>query len=251
MGSNVKFLMALNGRFWRRRKLAPTVLSEGPIHLTWEATDNQKTQAAAMVAFSGGPAADTCRGWTAIERNDRYLAALQPVYRDLRASFVKARFMDWPSDPWVKGRRTRSPRTGTGDDDAAVDGTPDRKPAVFCRRAHVPGFRRLHGRRAAVWRPSGQCHPRGVAARSLFPLPHVITALTISTGIVTRWRTRSAVLPRIRSFRKRWPCVDIAIRSTLFLCGDLDQLGGRIAHARAGRARRSRARERAAQSRSR
>ena len=102
MGSNVKFLMALNGRFWRRRKLAPTVLSDGPIHLTWEATDNQKTQAAAMVAFSGGPAADTCRGWTAIERNDRYLAALQPVYRDLRASFVKARFMDWPSDPWVK-----------------------------------------------------------------------------------------------------------------------------------------------------
>ena len=24
------------------------------------------------------------------------------MYRDLRASFVKARFMDWPSDPWVK-----------------------------------------------------------------------------------------------------------------------------------------------------
>ena len=102
MGSNVKFLMALNGRFWRRRKLAPTVLTEGPVHLTWEATDNQKTQAAAMVAFSGGPAADTCRAWTAAERNERYLAALQPVYRDLRASFVRARFMDWPSDPWVK-----------------------------------------------------------------------------------------------------------------------------------------------------
>ena len=39
-------------------------------------------------------------------------------------------------------------------------------------------------------------------------------ALIISTGTTTLWRTRSAVLPRIRSFRKRWPWVDIAIRST-------------------------------------
>jgi monoamine oxidase len=102
MGSNVKFLMVLNGRFWRRAKLGPSVLCDGPVHLTWESTDNQRTGTAAMVAFSGGPAADTCRGWSAAERTERYLAALQPIYRGIRASFVKARFMDWPSDPWVK-----------------------------------------------------------------------------------------------------------------------------------------------------
>ena len=102
MGSNVKFLMVLNGRFWRRGKIGPSVLSDGPVHLTWESTDNQRTRSAAMVAFSGGPSADTCRGWTAAERTERYLAALEPVYRSIRASFVKARFMDWPSDPWVK-----------------------------------------------------------------------------------------------------------------------------------------------------
>ena len=57
---------------------------------------------AAMVAFSGAASADECRGWTATERNERYLAALQRVYPGIRASFIKARFMDWPSDPWVK-----------------------------------------------------------------------------------------------------------------------------------------------------
>jgi monoamine oxidase len=102
MGSNVKFLMVLNGRFWRRAKVGPSVLTDGPVHLTWESTDNQRTGTAAMVAFSGGPAADTCRAWAAAERTERYLQALQPVYRGIRASFVKARFMDWPSDPWVK-----------------------------------------------------------------------------------------------------------------------------------------------------
>jgi monoamine oxidase len=32
MGSNVKFLMALNGRFWRRAKLGPSVLADRPVH---------------------------------------------------------------------------------------------------------------------------------------------------------------------------------------------------------------------------
>ncbi len=125
MGSNVKFLMVLNGRFWRRAKLGPSVLSDGPVHLTWESTDNQRTGNAAMVAFSGGPAADTCRGWTAAERTERYLAALEPIYRGIRASFVKARFMDWPSDPWVKAS-VLLPCAGPGDDDGADDVRTDR-----------------------------------------------------------------------------------------------------------------------------
>lgn len=103
MGSNVKFLMKANDRFWRRNKLAPDMMSDGPIHLTWHATLNQKVAGAGMVAFSGGAAADTCRGWTAAERTERYLSTLSPVFPGLRASFERARFMDWPSDPWVKG----------------------------------------------------------------------------------------------------------------------------------------------------
>jgi monoamine oxidase len=71
--------------------------------LTWEGTDNQTGPGAALVAFSGGPDVDTCRGWPAAARFERYLAELAKVYRGIRPSFVKGRFMDWPSDVWAKG----------------------------------------------------------------------------------------------------------------------------------------------------
>jgi monoamine oxidase len=103
MGANVKFLMALNGRFWQRLKVAPELLSDGPVQLTWEATDNQKGPGgAAMVAFSGGPSAEICREWSATERTNRYLTEVGRVFPGIRSAFVRARFMDWPSDPWVR-----------------------------------------------------------------------------------------------------------------------------------------------------
>jgi monoamine oxidase len=102
MGSNVKFLMAFRSPFWRRAGLMPDFMSDGPVSLTWHGTDGQKGPGEALVAFSGGPAADACREWTAAERTDRYLDELQRVYNGVRAAFLRARFMDWPSDPWVK-----------------------------------------------------------------------------------------------------------------------------------------------------
>jgi monoamine oxidase len=102
MGSNVKFLMAFNGPFWRRAELGPEILTDGPVSATWHSTDGQKGPGEAMCAFSGGTAADTCREWTPAQRNERYLAELQKIYKGIRPSFVKSRFMDWPSDPWVK-----------------------------------------------------------------------------------------------------------------------------------------------------
>ncbi len=103
MGSNVKFLMRTRDQFWKHGGLAPDSLTDGPVHLTWHTTQHQQVAGAGIVAFSGGPAADACRAWSAAERNERYLAALTPIYRRVRASFERARFMDWPSDPWVKG----------------------------------------------------------------------------------------------------------------------------------------------------
>jgi monoamine oxidase len=103
MGTNVKFLMKTKNLFWRAAGLAPDFLSDGPVHLTWHTTQHQKVDGAGVVAFSGGNAADTCRAWTPAERTERYLAALSPVFPALRAGFERARFMDWPSDPWVKG----------------------------------------------------------------------------------------------------------------------------------------------------
>jgi monoamine oxidase len=102
MGTNVKYLMSLKSPVWRRTELAPEMLSDGPVSMTWHATDGQKGAGEALTAFSGGPAADQCREWTAATRDHNHLAERNKVYRGITASFVRARFMDWPSDPWAK-----------------------------------------------------------------------------------------------------------------------------------------------------
>jgi monoamine oxidase len=102
MGTNVKFLIGLRGPFWRRAELGPEMMTDGPVSATWHATDGQRGAGEAMVAFSGGTAADSCREWAPAVRNESYLAELQKVYKGIRPNFVRARFMDWPSDPWVK-----------------------------------------------------------------------------------------------------------------------------------------------------
>jgi monoamine oxidase len=100
MGSNVKFLMSLRDRQpWRK---TADILSDGPINMTWEATQQQKIPGAAMVAFSGATAADEVRAWPAAERARRYRTALRPFYPALARALVNTRFMDWPSDQWVK-----------------------------------------------------------------------------------------------------------------------------------------------------
>jgi monoamine oxidase len=104
MAVNVKCLIAVKGRFWRSADLMPDLLSDGPVSLTWHGTDGQpETGGAAMVAFSGGNAADQCREWPSAARGEHYMATLEPVYRAIRPNFVRYRFMDWPSDPWSKG----------------------------------------------------------------------------------------------------------------------------------------------------
>jgi len=104
MGANVKCLIALQDRFWRRAELAPDLLSDGPINQTWDGTDGQPGAGAALVAFSGGPSADTCRAWPAQTalKLESYLAELSKVYTGIRPAYVRGRFMDWPSDVWAK-----------------------------------------------------------------------------------------------------------------------------------------------------
>jgi monoamine oxidase len=103
MGSNVKFLMKTRDLYWRASKVGPDSLTDGPVHLTWHTTQHQKVAGAGTVAFSGGAAADACRAWPPAERTANYLAALERLYPALPASFERGRFIDWPSDPWVKG----------------------------------------------------------------------------------------------------------------------------------------------------
>ena len=156
MGSNVKFLMAVNGPFWRRAELGPEMFSDGPVSSTWHGTDGQRGAGEALVAFSGGTAADACREWSATERNTKYLAEIQKIYKGIRPSFVRARFMDWPSDPWVEGV-VLVPRAGTGDR-AGPDVPPGDRPAPFRGRVLQLRLHGLHGRRAQLGGGGGEAH---------------------------------------------------------------------------------------------
>ena len=192
MGTNVKCLIALQGPFWRREELAPDVLSDGPINWTWNGTDGQPGAGAALVAFSGGPDADTCRAWPAALRMENYLAELSKVYKGVRASFVKGRFMDWPSDIWV-ARVVLVPRTRPGDG-TRPDAVECHWPRAIRRRAHELCLPRLHGRRPSL-RRDGRPQPRrarrcgeegGVRATALPGIACLLVTMACAGLIVSR-----------------------------------------------------------------
>jgi monoamine oxidase len=103
MGTNVKYLSAVQGRFWKEFGLSPDAVTDGDISMTWDGTDNQiEGPGAALVAFSGGPAADACRRYhNTLERDKAYARELERIYPGYSASFLKSIFMDWPSDVWT------------------------------------------------------------------------------------------------------------------------------------------------------
>jgi monoamine oxidase len=102
MGSNIKCLIALKDRFWRRAGQSPDSLTDGPLQMTWNGTDGQGGGEAALVAFAGGPGAETTRAWSASSRIEQHLATLEKIYPGIRPAFTKARYMDWPGDAWTK-----------------------------------------------------------------------------------------------------------------------------------------------------
>jgi monoamine oxidase len=103
MGVNVKYLAHVKSRFWKRNKLSPDSTTDGMVSMTWEGTDNQGSDApgAALIAFSGGPPAERARQRWARQRDAAYTEALSEIYPGYREQFVRARFMDWPSEMWT------------------------------------------------------------------------------------------------------------------------------------------------------
>lgn len=98
-GRNVKYLMNVEKNSWS--PLSPSLSSDGPIDLTWQATDQQRGPRAALVAFSGASDADECRRWK--RRKKRYLARLAPIYPRIKYVITKSKFMDWPGNKWTRG----------------------------------------------------------------------------------------------------------------------------------------------------
>lgn len=107
MGVNVKYLAAVKKRFWLDRGLAADSLSDGQISMTWDSTDNQPDHPegvtdACLNAFSGGRAAEACRAHPdAKTRDAAYADEYEKLYPGFKENFTRARFMDWPGDPWT------------------------------------------------------------------------------------------------------------------------------------------------------
>jgi monoamine oxidase len=102
MGHNVKFLMSFHDEFWKREGVSADYSSDGPIDMTWQATEGQKGPGRAMVAFSGAHNADVIRGWTPERRCEDVVTKLGQVYKTLDKNLIDSRFFNWPSDPWTR-----------------------------------------------------------------------------------------------------------------------------------------------------
>jgi monoamine oxidase len=103
MGVAVKYIGATKNRFWEKRGLAPDALTDEMISMTWDGTDDGRSDApgAVLMTFSGGPPADRCRRAYRREHDAAFVDELSKIYPGFRENFVRGRFMDWPSDLWT------------------------------------------------------------------------------------------------------------------------------------------------------
>jgi len=102
MASNVKYLMSLTDRFWRKDGSVAASFSNGDIQNTWEPTGGQPGDApSSLVAYSGGPGSEAMRALPPDRRDAAYADILRQRFPNLAPAVVATRFMDWPSTPWT------------------------------------------------------------------------------------------------------------------------------------------------------
>ena len=102
-GATLKYLAAVKKRFWKDAGLSPNALTDGDLSMTWDGTDNQAVdEGAALICFSGGPAAEACLRYPKESRDETYKAELSKLYPAFGANLVSSRFMDWPNEEWTK-----------------------------------------------------------------------------------------------------------------------------------------------------
>lgn len=105
IGISTKYLAQMKSRFWYPQGISQYSFSDETIGLTWEGTDAQEGDDANVVhiSFSSAEVSETIRSMSREERDDRMKASLERLYPGYSENFVSARFMNWPSDPWVMG----------------------------------------------------------------------------------------------------------------------------------------------------
>ncbi len=103
MGSNSKMLAHVKSRFWLDSRLAPDALADGPIAMTWEATDGQDSDEAVLTGFAGAGGARELSAMAPRERDEAALNQMERLYPGLKAQLKGSRFMDWPADNLSRG----------------------------------------------------------------------------------------------------------------------------------------------------
>jgi monoamine oxidase len=104
LADNVKYLAVTRGRPWAAAGRSVNALSDSPVQLTWETTAGQGSEGHhAVVAISGGPAADACRSWAPASRDASYRKALDRFWPGFARAAVGGHFCDWLTDPFSRG----------------------------------------------------------------------------------------------------------------------------------------------------
>lgn len=104
MADNVKYLAVTLGRPWTSAGRSVNAISNGSVQLTWETTAGQGDVGEhAVVAISGGPAADECRSWTGDKLHANYRAALDRFWPGFAKASVRGQLYDWLNDPYSRG----------------------------------------------------------------------------------------------------------------------------------------------------
>ena len=102
MGTAVKYVSAVDHQFWEEERLGPNATTDGMVSMTWDGTAGQAGKGAALLAFSGGPAAAICRKRWSHQGKSAYGSELEKLYPDYSKHLLGDRFMDWPSDQWTQ-----------------------------------------------------------------------------------------------------------------------------------------------------
>jgi monoamine oxidase len=102
MGIAVKYVSADDHPFWEEEGLGPNATTDGMVSMTWDGTAGQSGKGAALLTFSGGPAAALCRKRWSRQGNSAYGLELEKLYLEYSKHLLGDRFMDWPSDQWTQ-----------------------------------------------------------------------------------------------------------------------------------------------------
>lgn len=99
-GKNVKYLLNVKKASWKPD--SANMSTDGPVDLTWEATDGQHGNRAGLVSFSGANNAVACVRWRKDARR-KYLRILGSVYPDMINTAGTNCFVNWPGNKWARG----------------------------------------------------------------------------------------------------------------------------------------------------